>query len=147
MRRVQRTANAAGSHRRDRVLVNFYSKPTMQASIKVRRILDKFAPEYGLQINEISLDGTGTAAAVPLKAPALEIEGSRLRVLDSGRGTLDEATIQAYLELAKATGHSTQEANTAAERSGHAVKPAAAPARYRAKTFMWEHRVGCMVGA
>jgi uncharacterized membrane protein len=128
------------------VLVNFYSKPTMQASIKVRRILDKFAAEYGLQINEIRLDGSGPK----VQAPALEIEGSRLRVLDSARGSLDEATIQAYLELAKATGHAPQaspSAEGAGERTRRAADAAGVPTRHRAKSFMWEHRVGAMVGA
>jgi uncharacterized membrane protein len=131
------------------LLVNFYTRPDMQACARVRRILDKLASEYELQVNETRVSGAyaTTAAGAPVRAPALEVAGSRLDALDSTRGPLDEPTIHAYLELARAAGaRRGSVARAQLAEAGQPEERGVSPV-YRVKSYMWRHRVGCMIGA
>lgn len=136
--------------------VNFYTRSDIQACGKVRRALDRLQSEYGLQITEKAINpAVRTASGVAANAPAIEIEGSKLGVLDSGRGAPDEKTIRAYLELAKATGA----AHGPAARPGSLIpveqslpateKPVTklSAVEHPVKAYMWKHRVAFVISA
>ena len=139
--------------------VTFYSRPDIQACNRVRKILDRFEGEYDLQITETRVGASFEAPnGQVVKVPALHVEGSRLNVLDSTRAALDEATIRAYLELAKATGTGSGSREQAARvraaliSEGESMQPAprgrAVPGiGFRAKMYLWEHRVGAIIAA
>lgn len=130
--------------------VTFYYRADIQACIKTRRILRKFEPLYKLQISEVSVD-----AGDNVKAPAIHVAGSRLRALDSSRGPLNEQTIRAYLELVKASGVSGAHGRKASGGKGATPSDMArlsdrsteAVAGRTIKSYMWQHRVGMMIGA
>jgi uncharacterized membrane protein len=125
--------------------ITFYCRADIQACVKARRILHKLADEYQLQIGE---------AAVPLdrvvKAPAIEVAGSRLRVLDSSSGALTEQTIRAYLELARKTGAPSRQIPNASDSEvtrGQTSNSPKSRAEHPIKSYLWQHRVGAVVGA
>src|SRR5438105_2533765 len=125
----------------------FYYRADMQACVKVRRILQKLATEYALQISEVPVEPGGA-----IKAPAIGVEGGRLHVLDSSRGTLDEQTMRAYLELARASGASGRGA--AGDVDSVVRKGRSRPSdrsigtvKFQIKSYMWQHRVAMIVGA
>ena len=125
--------------------VTFYSRADMQACVKARRILNQLTAQYELRINEVAVE-----PGSDIKVPAIGVSGGRLRVLDSSKGGLNEQTVRAYLELARAAGapHSMRAGSTV----GPSLLPSEQPSRItgRAKAhlkgYMWRHRVGMIIG-
>jgi len=141
------------------VQVYFYTRADIQECGKIRRALDRLKGEYNLQVLERVMAPTlMTKSGTPARAPAIEIEGSRLGVLDSEHGSLDEKTIRAYLELAKATGADhgptrapgpvirTTKLDPRLERAA-AFRRAKPAQEHPVKAYMWKHRVGLIIAA
>lgn len=129
--------------------VTFYYRADIQACIKTRRILHKFETLYKLKISEVPVESDDN-----IKAPAIKVAGSRLRVLDSSGGPLNEQTIQTYLELVRVSGTADMperamgsESATRRKNGPRTSDRSMAMDRYGIKSYMWQHRVGLMIAA
>jgi uncharacterized membrane protein len=105
----------------------------MQACTNARRVLYGLASHYDLSINDVIVEPGGD-----IMVPAIGAPGGKLRVLDSSNGALNEQTIRAYIELARAS------QLRRSERGDRDVSPRG---RLTPKRFLWEHRVGMIIGA
>src|ERR1044072_3776247 len=123
--------------------VNLYYRADIQACKGARRILQKLADEYALHISEVTVEPGSS-----IKAPAIGVEGSRLQVLDSSRGTPTEKTVRAYLALARVAGAgSRQQAAGSRRTTDDGPQTTSNVQRPTFQRYMWQHRVGMIVGA
>jgi uncharacterized membrane protein len=128
------------------MLVTLYTRGDIPDCKRVRTIVDRLAPELELQVAEAPLDECENAKNMPRVGalPAIEVAGSRLGMLDSVGGSLDEATIRSYLRLALASAGSGPELSPN-QSPGTRNQEIATP--NQVKSYLWRHRVGVVISS